>query len=119
MVRILAEMGPRIDKLTCSVDAENEEAFETFLAQAPQETRAHASFFLGPMHHLTTDLRRSRPDPKKFSDAGGFDVIPEDTTFQMYSPNRKAQIGFTLEKLKPHGIRYPGVCVPGKAYRIW
>lgn len=37
-----------------------------------------------------------------FTDA--FDIIIEDTTFQMYSPERDLQIGFVSQFLKPGGL---------------
>ncbi|OGE56378.1 hypothetical protein PENARI_c003G12220 [Penicillium arizonense] len=36
--------------------------------------------------------------------ASGFDIIVEDTTFQMYSPNRDEQVGFVVQSLKEDGI---------------
>lgn len=39
---------------------------------------------------------------KVFND--GFDIIIEDTTFQMYSPDRDAQIKFTIKLLKKDGL---------------
>jgi hypothetical protein len=36
--------------------------------------------------------------------ASGFDIILEDTTFQMYSPNRLDQIAFVAQHLKDDGL---------------
>jgi hypothetical protein len=61
----------------------------------------HASFH-GPFHRLTDEVVDSRDDLTKF--ASGFDIIVEDTTFQMYSPNRDEQVGFVVQSLKEDGI---------------
>jgi hypothetical protein len=44
----------------------------------------------------------SRDDLAKF--ASGFNIIVEDTTFQMYSPIREEQVGFVVQSLKEDGI---------------
>ncbi|MGH0360517.1 class I SAM-dependent methyltransferase [Sinorhizobium meliloti] len=97
LARTLAELGEgKIETLSCSPDKANEESF--FLHGKP----ANATFFLGPFHHLTRSRIASTPALSHFSD--GFDIILEDTTFQMYSPNRKAQIAFVKDNLKDDGI---------------
>ena len=62
----------------------------------------HADFFIGPFHKLTKDVLDSGPRLASF--AHGFDIILEDTTFQMYSPNRMGQIEFVTQHLKADGI---------------
>lgn len=97
LARTLAKLGKgKIQTLSCSPNKENEESF--FLHGRPE----HATFFLGPFHHLTRSRMVATPGLKQFSD--GFDIILEDTTFQMYSPNRMVQIGFVKRHLKEEGI---------------
>ncbi|RWM78464.1 MAG: class I SAM-dependent methyltransferase [Mesorhizobium sp.] len=97
LARTLAKLGNGyIQTLSCSPNKENEESF--FLHGRP----AHATFFLGPFHHLTRNRMVTTPKLRRFSD--GFDIILEDTTFQMYSPNRSAQIGFVNRHLKDDGV---------------
>ncbi|CAI7643792.1 unnamed protein product [Penicillium bialowiezense] len=97
MARILAELANgRIHSLACSPTAENHQAF---LAHGDPP---NASFFVGPFHHLTKDLISSRQDLRKFT--AGFDIILEDTTFQMYSANRFEQIKFVSQHLKENGL---------------
>jgi hypothetical protein len=97
MARTIAEFaGARIQTLSCSPNVEN---YRSFLAYGEPP---HASFFLGPFHHLSHELIQTRPDLKQF--ASGFDIIVEDTTFQMYSPNRRDQIAFVAQHLKDDGL---------------
>ncbi|NTF63371.1 class I SAM-dependent methyltransferase [Agrobacterium rhizogenes] len=97
MARTISELADgRIESLSCSPNIENQQSFLAY-GNPP-----HASFFLGPFHHLTQALRHSRQDLIKFS--SGFDIIFEDTTFQMYSPNRLDQIGFVSQHLKEDGL---------------
>ncbi|WP_027146586.1 class I SAM-dependent methyltransferase [Mesorhizobium sp. WSM3626] len=97
LARALAKLGNgKIKTLSCSPNKENEQSF--FLHGRP----AHAVFFLGPFHHLTRSRIASTPSLRHFSER--FDIILEDTTFQMYSANRKEQIGFVKRNLKDDGI---------------
>ncbi|KAF4769405.1 hypothetical protein N7455_008868 [Penicillium solitum] len=97
MARTVAELGQgRVESLACSPNVEN---YESFILHGDPP---HASFFVGPFHHLTRDVLQSRPDLARF--ASGFDVIIEDTTFQMYSPNRVEQIEFIAQNLRENGI---------------
>lgn len=97
MARTVSELAQgRIESLSCSPNVENLRSFMAY-GDPPR-----ASFFHGPFHHLTGDLLRSRQDLNKFS--SGFDIILEDTTFQMYSPNRTDQIEFVSQHLKNHGL---------------
>ncbi len=97
MARVISEMsGGKILSLACSPNEENYKCFMAFGAPLG------ASFFLGPFHHLTKEHLASTDELACFSD--GFDVILEDTTFQMYSPNRADQVAFLAEHLKPDGI---------------
>ncbi|AYD04886.1 class I SAM-dependent methyltransferase [Neorhizobium sp. NCHU2750] len=97
MARVVSEMsGGKIQSLACSPNEENYKCFMAF------GEPLGASFFLGPFHRLTKEHLRSTADLAHFAD--GFDIILEDTTFQMYSPNRLAQIEFVSQHLKPGGI---------------
>lgn len=97
MARTLSELAEgRIESLCCSPNHEN---YQAFLAYGDPP---HASFFVGPFHHLTPHLLSSRADLRKF--ASGFDTILEDTTFQMYSANRPAQIRFVSQHLNDDGL---------------
>ena len=97
MARTLSELANgKIQSLSCSPNEENYNCFKAF-GDPP-----YAEFFLGPFHHLTRDHMRSEKRLARFSE--GFDVVLEDTTFQMYSPNRQQQIGFVAKHLKADGI---------------
>lgn len=97
MARTLSELSDgRIQTLSCSPNPEN---YECFLAYGEP---SHAEFFVGPFHKLTKDILNSEARLAKF--APGFDFILEDTTFQMYSPNRAKQIEYVGQHLKDDGI---------------
>ena len=97
MARTLSELsGGQIHSLSCSPNAENYKCFMAY-GEPPD-----AEFFLGPFHRLTKDVLSSDVRLAKF--ASGFDFILEDTTFQMYSPNRSKQIEFVTQHLKQGGI---------------
>jgi hypothetical protein len=97
MARTLSEMsGGQILSLSCSPNPEN---YKSFMAYGEP---AHAEFFIGPFHWLTKNALASDRRLAKF--AHGFDLILEDTTFQMYSPNRARQIEFVTQHLKDGGI---------------
>lgn len=95
--RTLAKMGDGgIRTLSCSPNEENEVGFYS------HGIPPFASFFLGPFHHLNKEVFKSRPQISHFET--GFDLLLEDTTFQMYSPNRLEQIEFVKRNLKDDGI---------------
>ena len=97
MARTLSEFSEgQVRTLSCSPNAEN---YKCFMAYG--EPR-HAEFFVGPFHKLSKDVLSS--DPRLADFAHGFDFILEDTTFQMYSPNRSSQIEFVAQHLKDGGI---------------
>jgi len=97
MARTVSELAEgHVESLSCSPNVEN---LRSFMAYGDPP---HATFFHGPFHHLTGDLLRSRQDLAGFS--SGFDIILEDTTFQMYSPNRPDQIEFVSQHLKDDGL---------------
>ena len=97
MARVVSELsGGKVGSLACSPNEENYKCFMAF------GEPLGASFFVGPFHRLTKEHLHSQKQLEHF--AGGFDVILEDTTFQMYSPNRRDQIAFVKQHLKPNGI---------------
>ncbi|MER9316275.1 class I SAM-dependent methyltransferase [Mesorhizobium sp. M0659] len=97
MARTLAEFSAgQILSLSCSPNPEN---YKSFMAYGEP---THAEFFIGPFHWLTRDVLASDRRLAKFTQ--GFDLILEDTTFQMYSPNRPKQIEFVTQNLKEGGI---------------
>lgn len=97
MARTLSELSAGlIRSLSCSPNAENYDCFMAYGAPP------HADFFLGPFHRLTKGFLGADSRLAKF--AAGFDVVLEDTTFQMYSPNRAKQIEFVAQHLKEGGI---------------
>ncbi|MCG7508635.1 class I SAM-dependent methyltransferase [Mesorhizobium retamae] len=97
MARTLSELSDgQIHTLSCSPNPEN---YQCFLGYGEP---LHAEFFVGPFHRLTKDVLNTSPRLAKF--ACGFDFILEDTTFQMYSPNRTKQIEYVAQHLKKDGI---------------
>ncbi|NTG05127.1 class I SAM-dependent methyltransferase [Agrobacterium rhizogenes] len=97
MARVISELGGgRIETLSCSPNVENLRSFYAY------GVPPHATFFHGPFHHLTAQRIRADEQLQKFAD--GFDIILEDTTFQMYSPNRHDQIRFVSQQLKAQGL---------------
>jgi len=97
MARTVSEMGDGVvESLSCSPNVENEKSFNAY---GPPP---HAQFFCGPFHRLTSETIGNTEGLRQF--AGGFDIIMEDTTFQMYSPNREQQVAFVRQHLKSDGI---------------
>lgn len=97
MARTLSELSSgKIQSLACSPNEENYICFNAF------GKPLHAEFFLGPFHHLTHE--RIQADSRLARFTAGFDFILEDTTFQMYSPNRLRQIQFAAQQLKDDGV---------------
>lgn len=97
MARTISELGEgSVRSLSCSPNIENEKSFYA------HGTPPHATFFRGPFHHLTPEVIRSENHLRRF--ARGFDIILEDTTFQMYSPNREQQVAFVAQNLAVDGI---------------
>jgi hypothetical protein len=87
--------GGVIHTLTCSPNHENRGQF--YSMGAP--TGAH--FYLGPFFDVTpTSLRNAKLDA--FAD--GFDVIIEDTTFQMYASERAEPITLACRNLREDGV---------------
>ncbi|MFE0018358.1 class I SAM-dependent methyltransferase [Mesorhizobium sp. NPDC059054] len=97
MARTLSELSNgQIRTLSCSPNPEN---YECFLGYGEP---AHAEFFVGPFHRVSKAVLDSDARLRQF--VSGFDFILEDTTFQMYSPNRAKQIEYVTQHLKQDGI---------------
>lgn len=95
--RTMAELAQGVIlTLSCSPNRENMESFYQF--GRPR----FSAFFNGPFHRLPPSFVNNHPVLRTVG--GKFDVIVEDTTFQMYSANRVAQIGFVKQFLKDDGI---------------
>lgn len=84
----------RIRTLNCSPNPEN---YLDFMRNRPDASY----FFSGPFFDLTTDVRK-RMARGSFEE--GFDVIIEDTTFQMYGKERAQPIALAHRHLKPDGV---------------
>jgi tRNA (cmo5U34)-methyltransferase len=94
--RALAQVGNgSIETLTCSPTLENRDQF--FALGAPRGSR----FFLGPFFSV---------NPESLGNLFGnafearFDVLVEDTTFQMYGPERYEPIVLACRNLRDDGI---------------
>lgn len=97
LARCLGVCGKgNIQTLSCSPNKENRDCF--FLYGKPQ----NSVFFLGSFHELRKSIFDECSCMNLFQ--AGFDIIVEDTTFQMYSPNRGGQIEFVKQHLKRDGI---------------
>jgi len=96
-VRALARLGDgRLKTLCCSPTEANKTSF--------YERRASddAHFFLGPFFDLTEQRLGADQQLGAFRD--GFDVLLEDTTFQMYGPDRDNQLAFIAPRIRPGGV---------------
>lgn len=97
MSRTLSVLGDgRIETLCCSPTEANRDAF---YANRGSE---HAHFFLGPFFDLNQERYATDPDLAAFR--SGFDVLVEDTTFQMYDSDRRKQLEFIVPRIRPGGI---------------
>ncbi|MBN3116827.1 hypothetical protein H4F46_18235 [Pectobacterium brasiliense] len=92
---ISQESGEMITTLTTSPTAANELSFYK------NHTPKNAYFICTPFFMVDKKLTE---DKKYTVFNDGFDIIIEDTTFQMYSPDRDAQIKFTIKLLKKDGL---------------
>ncbi|MCX5265947.1 hypothetical protein OOT09_18870 [Streptomyces sp. NBC_00199] len=87
--------GGAVHTLTCSPNPENRDEF--YRCGAPPESH----FFVGPFFDVTPESLRNS-GLSQF--AAGFDVLVEDTTFQMYGPQRREQIALACRNLRSDGI---------------
>lgn len=95
LARTLANMSRgKIRTLNCSPNVENRIAFD-------DDRPEGAHFFHGPFYEVALPSLSARG----ISDfSSGFDVILEDTTFQMYGPERLEPLLIASRNLKPNGI---------------
>jgi hypothetical protein len=97
LARTLATLGDgRIEALCCSPTAANR---ASFFANRGSE---HAHFFHGPFFELDDDRYATDKDLLPFR--GGFDVLLEDTTFQMYDRDRLKQLEFVVPRIRSGGL---------------
>jgi hypothetical protein len=94
MARTIGKLAiGKIKTLSCSPNIENKTSF--YSHGIPSDSYFH----LGGFHEITNHSLRTSEFFKN-----GFDIIIEDTTFQMYSKNRKKQINHVFNVLKNNGI---------------
>ncbi|WP_429819940.1 class I SAM-dependent methyltransferase [Ensifer sp. B1-9] len=97
LARSLAVLGDgRIEALCCSPTAANRASF--FANRGSK----HAHFFHGPFFELDADRYATDEDLLAFR--GGFDLLFEDTTFQMYDRDRIKQLEFVVPRIRPGGL---------------
>lgn len=80
-------------------DSPTKENKESFFSNGKLQ---NSKFFVGPFYQVNYDLFESNPEYHDFRN--GFDIILEDTTFQMYSKNRYDQILSVKNKLVDDGV---------------
>jgi tRNA (cmo5U34)-methyltransferase len=96
IARTIADIGNgRIATLTNSPTVFNKQEFFSRHVK-------NSFFYLGPFFDITKEMLIGCESLKEFSQ--GFDVVYEDTTFQMYGPDREDQIAFVLQNLREEGI---------------
>lgn len=97
LARTLATLGGgRIETLCCSPTEANRTAFHA------NRGSQHAHFFHGPFFDLDHDRYTADTHLQQFRE--GFDVLIEDTTFQMYDRDRVSQLDFIAPRLRPGGL---------------
>jgi len=95
--RTLAEYADgKIMTLSDTPNNENRAEFNRLL------THAFSHLCVAPYFEITKNSVRERIP--SFPINNGFDIVWEDTTFQMYSNNRDGQIAHIKEQLKPDGL---------------
>jgi tRNA (cmo5U34)-methyltransferase len=95
--RTLAKLGDgRFKTLTCSPTPANR---ISFLSHRPGPD---AHFYLGAFFELDDERYATDENLAPFRD--GFDVLLEDTTFQMYGPNRVEQLAVIAPRIRPDGL---------------
>lgn len=92
---VVAEGGGCIASLSNSPTEAN---YREFARNRPDGCHFH----VGPYFELDRNRIRNTPDFARFSD--GFDIVYEDTAFQMYGPDRHEQVPFVLQNLRRDGI---------------
>uniref|UniRef100_A0A0G4HCU9 EamA domain-containing protein n=1 Tax=Chromera velia CCMP2878 TaxID=1169474 RepID=A0A0G4HCU9_9ALVE len=95
--RSLGEYGDgRIQALTDSPNPANRDTFRRLCCHS--RSRMH----VGPWCDVTPEFLSRHADMHVFS--SGFDLIFENTTFQMYGPKRGDQIAYVKRVMKPGGL---------------
>ncbi|NLR97325.1 class I SAM-dependent methyltransferase [Rhizobium sp. P38BS-XIX] len=97
LARALAKLGDgRVKTLNCSPTDGNRICF--FARRGSED----AYFYHGPFFELDDERYEREETLQPFRD--GYDVLLEDTTFQMYGRDRDKQIGFIAPRLRPNGV---------------
>lgn len=97
LARSLARLGDgRLQTLNCSPTDGNRVCF--FARRGSDD----AHFYHGPFFDLDDERYATDVDLRPFQD--GYDVLFEDTTFQMYGRDRDNQTGFISPRLRPNGV---------------
>lgn len=96
-VRTLAKLGDgRLKTLCCSPTSGNRDCFYA------KRGSGDAHFFHGPFFELTEKRYAEDLELQPFQD--GFDVLLEDTTFQMYGSDRENQFAFVAPRIRADGV---------------
>ncbi|MEJ1117016.1 class I SAM-dependent methyltransferase [Phyllobacterium sp. CCNWLW109] len=97
LARALAKLGDgRLKTLNCSPTTGNRVCF--FARRGSDD----AHFYHGPFFQLDDERYETDQTLEPFRD--GYDVLLEDTTFQMYGPDRDNQTAFIAPRVKPGGV---------------
>lgn len=97
LARTLARLGDgRLKTLNCSPTDGNRVCF--FARRGSDD----AHFYHGPFFELDDERYEIEEALQPFRD--GYDVLFEDTTFQMYGRDREKQIGFVAPRIRPDGL---------------
>ncbi|NTH16691.1 class I SAM-dependent methyltransferase [Agrobacterium rhizogenes] len=97
LTRALARLGDgRLKTLNCSPTDGNRVCF--FARRGSED----AHFYHGPFFELDDERYAADETLQPFRD--GYDVLLEDTTFQMYGRDRDNQTGFIAPRVRPNGV---------------
>lgn len=97
LARALARLGDgRLKTLNCSPTNGNRVCF--FAKRGSDD----ASFYHGPFYQLDDERYASDEALRSFRD--GYDILLEDTTFQMYGRDRENQTAFIAPRLREGGV---------------
>ncbi|WP_183685971.1 class I SAM-dependent methyltransferase [Rhizobium lusitanum] len=97
LTRALAKLGDgRLKTLNCSPTDGNRVCF--FARRGSDD----AQFYHGPFFELDDERYAADETLQPFRD--GYDVLLEDTTFQMYGRDRDNQTGFIAPRVRPDGV---------------
>lgn len=97
IARTVAELGQKnIYTLTNSSTAANEAEFHR------RGAVEQARFFAGPYFDINPELLATHQNLAPFKE--GFDIVYEDTCFQMHAKNRAEQVAWLCQNLKDDGL---------------